>query len=307
MENTWYIIANPVAGQGAVASCLNTLCRLLEQENLPFTVRKSEQPNHAMQLVREGIQHGVRKILAIGGDGTNNEVINGILLQQLIPSTDIEYALFPCGTGNDWVREYQIPKDPKTWVEMLKKGKTIFQDIGKVEYQDNSQRRTRYFANVAGMSYDAFVLREMAQLKKPITNRLGYLIYGLYYVFQYKIPPAKVWVDGKLYQDKYYLINAGICRYSGGGMQLVPHAIPDDGQLAITLAGPLTKLGVLLNSYRFYNGKISGHAKVDVFQAKHIRVEHEQEPILLEVDGEYLGKSPVEISILSKALRVLIP
>jgi YegS/Rv2252/BmrU family lipid kinase len=307
MKEPWYIIANPTAGHGAVAACLDELCEALQEVGLSYLVRNSDRPNHAITLVEEGIVKGFRKIITVGGDGTNNEVVNGILRQTIIPSTDIQYALLPCGTGNDWVKEYQIPRKIRDWMAMLHGGKTILQDIGKVVYHNLGQQQERYFANVAGMSYDAFVVREMSNLRKPINNRLGYLLYGLYYVFRYRIPHAKIWIDGKVNEGNYYLINAGICRYSGGGMQLVPHAIPNDGKLAVTLAGPLTKLGVLLNSYRFYNGKIAGHPKVEIFQVERIRVEHKDEAILLEVDGEYLGTTPVDIEIIPKALRVLVP
>lgn len=308
MQNTWFIIVNPNAGKGLVAKRLKWLCSRLEQKDIAFVVEKSKAKDHATKLVQAGIARGLRNIIAVGGDGTNNEVVNGIMNQRIIPSQDIRYALLPSGTGNDWIKEYGIPMDLDAWFEMFVKGKTFLQDVGLVSYQsEEGVEKKRYFVNVAGMSYDAFVVREMDLLKKPISSRLAYLLYGLSYVFRYKIPQAQVWIDEKYKTGKYYLINAGICRYSGGGMQLVPHARPADGRLAITLAGHLTKLGVLLNSYRFYNGTIGGHSKVDTFYAKTIRVNHEKAPILLEVDGEYLGTTPVEMKVIKGALQVVVP
>lgn len=308
MQNTWFIIVNPSAGDGIAAKRLEGLCARLEQGGIAYTVEYSKEKNHATRLVEDGIIRGFRNIIAIGGDGTNNEVINGIMNQAIVSPQKIRYALLPGGTGNDWIKEYEIPKDLNAWFEMFIKGKTFLQDVGEVSYlNEEGKEEKRYFVNVAGMSYDAFVVREMALMKKPITNRLAYLLYGLSYVFRYKIPPAKVWIDGEYKTGKYYLVNAGICRYSGGGMQLVPHANPADGQLAITLAGHLTKLGVLLNSYRFYNGTIGGHPKVEVYHSKIIRVTHVKEPILLEVDGEYLGTTPVEMKILKGQLQIIVP
>ena len=307
MKKAWYIIANPRAGRGSVVKCLDELSAMLSDAKIEYVLQFSEGPNHAIALVRDAIDEGYRKIIGVGGDGTNNEMVNGILQQKIVPGTDILYTLLPCGTGNDWVKTYRIPREVHRWIKMLQTSNSTLQDVGWLRYRSDGKTKERYFANVAGMSYDAFVVREMAGLKRPITNRIGYLIYGLYYVFRYRIPAAKIWLDGKARSGKYYLINAGICRYSGGGMQLVPHAIPDDGKLAVTLAGSLSKLGVILNSHRFYNGKIAGHSKVHTFQIKQLRVEHVEKPILVEVDGEFLGTTPVEIRIVPDAIRVLIP
>lgn len=306
-ENTWFVIINPAAGQGTFKSHLKQSLRLLESQGISMNVVYTEYPKHAIELVRLGVEQGFRKIIAFGGDGTNNEVVNGIMQQELVDSKELTYCLLPVGTGNDWIKEYQIPKNLNAWVKMLKAGNHTLQDVGLVHYHQAGEAQQRYFTNVAGMAYDPFVLAEMAKLRRPVTNRLAYLLYGMYYVFKYKLPKARVQFNGKVVEDKFYLINAGICRYSGGGMQLVPHAVPHDGRLALTLAGALSKLGVIFNSYRFYNGTIGGHKKVDTFQAETIRVEAMEEPILVEVDGEVIGETPVVFSLVPGALRVLVP
>jgi len=303
----WYIIINPTAGKGFVKKHLAQIFSTLDSRNLQYQWVETQKKNHATELTKLGIEKGFRKIMAIGGDGTNNEVVNGILSQNHISSVQITYCLFPVGTGNDWIKEHQIPKDLNTWIKMVLKGQTFLQDIGLVKYIKDGKQEQRYFVNVAGMSYDPFVLEEMEKLKRPITNRLAYLAYGMYYVFKYKIPKARVHFNKQVVEGFYYLINVGICKYSGGGMQLVPHAIPDDGKLALTLAGKLTKLGVILNSYRFYNGTVLGHPKVDGFQTDYIKVEGISAPVLVEVDGEVLGTTPVEFSILKKVLKIIRP
>ena len=303
----WYVVANPAAGNDQVKRQLDRIVVLFNSHNLDFTLVKTEYKNHASLLTQEGIRKGFRKIIAIGGDGTNNEAINGIMSQTEVNSQEITYCLLPVGTGNDWVKEHQIPMKLSAWMEVLKTGNTFLQDIGLVKYYKNDKEEKRYFTNVAGMAYDAYVLSEMDKRKRPLTNRLAYLFFGLYYVFKYKLQKARVHFNGKTVEDYFYLINAGICRYSGGGMQFVPHAIPDDGKIALTLAGRFTKIGVLLNSYRFYNGRIAGHSKVDIFQTDHIKVEAVDQAIMVEVDGELLGETPVEFSIIAKALKIIKP
>lgn len=306
-SDAWYIIANPTAGNHTARRKLSVIQKQLSASGITFELVETQYQKEAIQLVQQATQKGFRKIMAIGGDGTNNEVINGILNQTITPSHEITYCLLPVGTGNDWIKEYKIPTPIEKWIAALSSSTIFLQDIGKVSFFKNGKQQQRYFANVAGMAYDPFVLSEMEKLKRPITNRLAYLAYGMYYVFKYKLQRARVSFNNSSVENYFYLINAGICRYSGGGMQLVPHAIPDDGHLALTLAGPLSKLGVILNSYRFYNGSIGAHPKVDTFSTKHIKVEAIDDPILVEVDGEVLGETPVEFSIIPKALKIVVP
>lgn len=303
--NRWAVIVNPSAGQGAFQKIEKQFAQALEKNKVQYQLFLTKEKDEAIELVGNLIARGFRNIIAVGGDGTNNEVVNGIMQQDHCPSDEVIYALFPVGTGNDWARQYQIPHKLSDWLANILKGETIFQDVGLVEYTKDKTSKKRFFVNVAGMSYDAFVLDEMNKLKNPMKNRLAYLIYGLYYIFKFKIPKARIRFEDKIIEDFCYLVNAGICKYSGGGMQLVPHAIPDDGKLALTIVGKLSKLGVVLNTHRFYNGKISEHSKVEVFQTDELIVEAENEPILIEVDGEVLGHTPVKINIVPKALQMI--
>jgi len=126
-------------------------------------------------------------------------------------------------------------------------------------------------------------------------------------IFKYKIHRAKLIFDEQKIIDYFYIINVGICKYSGGGMQLVPHAVPNDGNFALTFVRKISKLDVILNSYRFYNSSLLEHSKVEGSLTKKIRVETmDDEPTGVEVDGEYIGESPVEFSILPKALKIII-
>ncbi|MCC6461558.1 MAG: diacylglycerol kinase family lipid kinase, partial [Saprospiraceae bacterium] len=128
------------------------------------------------------------------------------------------------------------------------------------------------------------------------------------YLFKYRLRHARLLFNEQVVEDHFYTINIGVCRYSGGGMQLVPHAVPDDGLLALTFARRLPKWEVLLQTPRFYKGTILQHPKVEGYQVRKLRVEHDigKTPTLLEADGEFLGESPAEFTILEKALRVVL-
>ena len=121
-----------------------------------------------------------------------------------------------------------------------------------MKFQSEGKTKERYFVNVAGLAYDAYLVRYAAERPGLVSNKIFYLFLLLRCLFQYTLTKAKVIFDELEDENYYYSINIGICSYSGGGMQTVPHAIEDDGLFALSLFGPFSKLGVLLNTYRFY-------------------------------------------------------
>lgn len=304
----WYIIVNPAAGAGTAKSLWPAVEALLQELGFSYTVQFTESRGHATRLAENAILRGHRHLLGIGGDGTNHEIANGILGQSFAPTADIQYALLPVGTGNDWARTYGITKDPRARLRRLLAPETVLQDAGVLHYQKDGQRQTRFFVNVAGLAYDAYVVQQAEKQGHKMRSRLLYLMLIARYLFDYQLTQAKIIIDGQqTVSDYFYTINAGICRYSGGGMQLVPQAVPDDGLLALTYARNVSKATVLMQTPRFYNGTILSHPKIEGLQAKHIRIEHIGDiPTLLEADGEFLGETPVEVAILEKALSIVL-
>ena len=274
---------------------------------LQFDFAITQHRLHATQIAKQAIQNGYRTIIAIGGDGTNSEVVNGIMTSGT-ESTSVKYGLIPIGSGNDWARQYKLPKKWQDWLPALKQGKTVYQDVGKAVYKDMSENiKQYYFVNVAGLAYDAFVVKWLEE-KQQSTGSIRYFATVLRCLFKYRLQAAQVEFDEEKRQGKYYTINIGICRYSGGGMSLTPHAQPDDGYLALTLAGNLTKISVLANLYRLFSGTIHHHPKVEAVQCKKIRITAtESHSVYFECDGELLGTTPVEISIVRRALQVIVP
>ena len=303
----WYIILNPTAGNGAVKIKWPKIVQLLDKNNIPYQTVETKNPGHAIDLAQQAIEDGFRKIIAVGGDGTNNEVVNGICRQKTVPSNTITYALLPVGTGNDWIKTHRIPKNFDLWIDKLISCNTTFQDVGYVVYQREGKQQSRYFANVAGMAYDAYIAKASEENRNKMGNRLFYLYLVFTCLFKYDLRPARITFDGETLEDHFYTINIGICKYSGGGMQFVPHAIPDDGKLALTIIRPMSKLGVMLKTPYMYSGKIAKLKEVSTHQVENIKIEPlNGKATLVEVDGEYLGEAPAEYKILKRALKIVI-
>ncbi len=302
----WYIIVNPAAAGGKAKRDWPAIERALQEMGFAYTVQFTAHRGHAIRLVDDAVLKGYRNILGVGGDGTNHEIVNGIMQQPHAPATDITYALLPVGTGNDWARMYGIPHNIRARLRRLQEGQTVVQDVGLATYHSpEGQEERRYFVNVAGMAYDGFVGQQLA-LRPSKPSKLVYMLSVLRYLFDYQLVPANVHFDGTTVNDHFYTINIGICRYSGGGMQFVPHAIPDDGLLALTIAHKVSKWTVIGQMPHLYVGTLLRHPKISSHQTRHIRVEHPEggTPTLLEADGEFLGQTPAVFTILEKALKI---
>jgi diacylglycerol kinase (ATP) len=308
-ENTgkkWRFIVNPVAGGGTVRHRWPEIAAALHGAGIQFDAVFTEGKYHAATLAEQSIAEGCRYLVAVGGDGTAHEVVNGILRQTACPSEEVTFTLLPVGTGNDWIKTHRIPKSLKKWIFFLQNGKTTYQDVGWLTFWADGVEQHRHFINVAGLSYDAYVAHRAEAYKTQVSSTIFYLFLIFRCLFEYQVPRLRVSFNGQTVEKELYTINIGICRYSGGGLQLVPHAVPDDGLLALTLAGHISKLGVLLITPFFYSGNIGWHPKVTMCQTEEVLVESaDGQPVLVEADGEFLGEGPVRVGVLKQRLKLL--
>ena len=304
----WLVIVNPNAGQRKGEKDWLDISRHLKDANINFREIFTKHKEHAISITTRNIKKGFRKFIIVGGDGTLNEVVNGIFFQKNIPTTEFLLAMIPVGTGNDWCRMFHVPFKHKQAIKVIKEGKTFIQDIGKVNYFSSSTSKRRYFINVAGMGYDAVVAAKTNKDKEM--GRGGVLTY-LKNLFTsllfFKHSNTEVKIDGEIkgLKSKTFSISVGICKYNGGGMMQLPHAIPDDGLLDMTHIKKLGKFSVLKEIKNLYDGSFIKHPKVDTYIGKSFQITSKP-PIYLEADGESLGHSPFTFEIIPNSLRVAV-
>jgi YegS/Rv2252/BmrU family lipid kinase len=302
----WLVIINPNAGTKKGEKDWERISGLLTENGFVFHPVFTERRLHAMKLTVDFIQRGFRKIIVVGGDGTMNEVVNGIFKQKLVATTDIMLGMISVGTGNDWVRTFNIPTSYPEAVAILRRESTMLQDAGIVKYQNENCEKTRYFINMAGLGFDGLVAEKTNKDKDMgRTNPLVYLKNLITSLFAYKSAQIKVTIDGRVISDKIFSIGIGIGQYNGGGMRQAPDALPDDGLFDLTLIKDMKKLSVIASIRRLYNGTIGQHKRVMTLVGKFIRIESDP-PVLLETDGESLGHSPFEFQIVPKSVRVIV-
>ena len=302
----WLMIVNPNAGVKKGSKDWPKILSLLKVENIDFEYRLTEKKGHAIQIVREVVTEGFRNICVVGGDGTLNEVLNGIMSCNDMSSSEITIGMIPVGTGNDWCRMFSIPFDYVKAIHLLKKKKTFLQDAGKVSYYHGKDQMVRYFMNVAGMGYDALVAKKTNILKaKGMGGTLTYMYFVFAGLFQYKFMDAVIEVDGKMvFKGESFSLNVGICKFNGGGMMQVPFAIPDDGLLDVTLIKKTSKWLVVRYARKLFDGSLVDLPMVATFKGETVKIRSAGR-LYLETDGESLGHTPFVFEILPRCITIV--
>lgn len=301
----WIAIVNPNAGAGKCKRDWPVIKDLLNKFNISYDTVFTKKRFHAMILTRNKIREGYKNILVVGGDGTLNEVINGLFAQKDLITTDITLGMIPVGTGNDWARMFGISFEYEEAIKTLIKGKTFIQDAGRVIFTRKDQKIRRYFVNIAGIGFDALVTRKSNKLKeKGQSSKLLYFWNIFTSLFGYRHFHAEVKVDGDIHECDIFSMNVGICQYNGGGMIQLPDAIPDDGIFDLTIIKKIGALGILRSLPVLYNGKIKKHPKVISLNGKNILI-NSPKTIFLETDGESLGHTPFEFEIIPQSVKIV--
>ena len=300
VENSWFLIVNPNAGNSNFNKSWNCILDLLETKEIYFSFAFTQYTKHELILVDEAIKQGYRKFISVGGDGTLHHVVNGIMMQRYIKTSDIKLAVIPLGTGNDWIKTYNIPYSIEKSIDIIKKDHTFLQDIGCIKTNNTFE----YFNNVAGIGYDGYVVQKLKSLKK--FGSISYLLAGLSGLFFYKKSSYQIYINNKITTSKCLMILFGICKYSGGGMQMTKDPKSNDGFLDITIVKNFSFFDLIFNLPKLYNGKIVNHKKVATYKVSELEIIDTNKSII-EADGENVDIGSLKVSIIPGAILFVIP
>ena len=308
----WLVVVNPKASVGKAEKDWPEIKQMLIDAGIEFDDVLTEYPRHAIEIVRNAIvEQGYRKFISVGGDGTNNEVINGIFTQDVVPTTEITMAALPIGTGNDWCRTFGIPLEYEEIIKIIKTGYTFAHDIGKLTYYNDGDSKIRYFLNAAGTGLDEMVCSSTNLMKQQgKSGTIRYLISLVKCIFKYKITHIQLTIDDELVFDDYILnLSIGNGRFNGGGMMTMPNAIPNDGLFDVTVIKKVSIFKFAANVKNVYDGTfINKIDEVKTFRGKRINiVSIPPHSLLVETEGENLNNSPFDFEMLPRAINMVIP
>jgi len=307
------IIVNPRSGNGRTARQWPHIERKLTHALGPVTSKLTETPNHATALTRNALNEGYDLIVAVGGDGTLNEVVNGFFHNGVAINTKACLGLIPAATGGDFRRTFHIPRNVDQAIARLKNATERRIDLGRMTFQDHDGvETTQYFANSASLGLGGIVARAVndSHAAKFVGGRMAFFWHSLRHALVYKNTAVRLVID---HGSPQTLVINTIClcngQYTGGGMRMAPNAQPNDGYFDVVILGDLTKWEVLSNILRIYRGTHVNHRKVTVRRARMVSAEYATSDrtnnILLEMDGETPGHLPARFDIVPNALTLL--
>ena len=296
------LIVNLTAGGGKPNHHLETVLKYLKENGLNFKVCTTSHQGEAVELAQKAANNGAELIVSVGGDGTVNEIVNGIMKSKNDPSLGI----IPLGWANDFIKSTDIPSDIIEACKILIKGKTKKIDIGVINNQI-------YFANICGIGFDAEVAHLANQLKNrhPNWNTLSAYVYVFATVKKLLSPfsyhDVKIKFDGQEIHSKILFIAISNGKIYGGRFKITPEAILDDGLLEVCVVEEMGRFKYLMSIPKLFKGTHASIKGVNFYRAKEVVIQS-SEPVLSQVSGEVIeGQKNYIITLLPKSLKLIVP
>ncbi len=313
-KDIWLIVVNVFAASKKAGELWRRAESLLKYQGILYECRYTGDSGNAYRIASDASQEGYRRFVAVGGDGTVHDVLNGIMSYVDSSENDARLEEFylsvlPMGSGNDWIKSLGIPKDLNEIVRLMSVGSFGRQDVVKVSLLDEAGevKTVSYMANVGGVGIDADVCRIVNVNKKMgMSGRILYVKALLQCLAHRKSVEARILCDGvEVFRGNYFSIAFGIGRYSGGGMRQTSEAVMDDGLLDMTIIPELGLFKMLIEAPKLFTGTFTRIPELVVKRGKSIVVLPDGESSYVEVDGEVVGMAPVRLELMGPQINVL--
>ena len=297
------LIVNPRAGRGEVGREMPELERRIRAGRLDYRIVETEGPGDAPRLARAALDAGERFLVAVGGDGTIHEVVNGMMVGDGPVAEDAVLGVVSAGSGSDFVRTFGLPDRVTTAVRHLLTERVYPIDVARITYRDGDEDRTRYFANIAEVGLGGAVVARAERLPRSL-GRGRYFVGFWLSVARYRPTELRVKVDRREFEGRANNVTIANCQFYGGGMRISPRSYPADGKLDVQIStGPKSQAFTILP--KIYRGEHLPDPHIKEMLGAEITVESDR-PVPVEADGEVLGTTPVRVDVLKEALRLKI-
>jgi diacylglycerol kinase (ATP) len=296
VESLYYILCNPTAGGGRAVETLKRLESHMREKGLNYEVGLSQYHKHAMELVKDAVARGYRNIFTLGGDGTVFEAVNGVAATGM--QGEVAIGFMPGGTGNDFTRSLQLPRDPVEAFEALRAGQVIDVDLWLAG--------GKYFINVFGLGLDTDLADWATKTKKLLNGMPAYILALFLTLFRFTYKKVKMTVDGQVLERELVVLTASNGRFYGGGILVAPDAHIADGKLELVFINKVAKLKIPGLLAKYIKGEhIKNIKECEYIRAESITIESGMK-ILYETDGEIEQTLPVKIEHAGSCIRVMV-
>jgi len=298
------VIVNPHAGKRRVGEEIPELERTLRARGLPYRLLRTEGRGDATRFAREALEAGGRFLVAVGGDGTVHEVVNGMLDSEGRPVVEgAVLGVVAAGSGCDFIRTFGLPGDATRACYHLTGDNTYPLDIGRISYTTvGGGTDARHFVNVAEAGLGGAVAAR-AERMSPRLGQAKYFVGFWLTLPRFKLATIRVQADRKVYEGPAYLVVVGNAQYYGGGMKISPRSYPGDAVLdVLVFKGPKSDSFTLLP--KIYRGEHIPHDHIEEFRVKRELVIEADRPLPIEADGEVLGATPATVRVLAQPIAM---
>ena len=299
-------IVNPKSGRGKPAECWPRIAEIFRNENQPFDVAFTQHRGHAATLARDARRVGAGLVVAVGGDGVVNEVVNGLCADGDTGSSTTSLGIIPCGTGNALARMLGLPRETLAAARHLalsRQTRTI--DLGEISCVVAGKNERRLFANDANFGFAAQVVERCERTGKFSRGTLPYLTALLLTALRHRNHDLKLQVDGQDSAGSFATVLVCNGETTGGGMRVAPGALLDDGRLDVIVIGHLRPWEIFWHAPKIYRGTHVAIRKVSVQRAQKISVAS-PEKLSIVADGEIVGEAPATFRVLPQAMNVRV-
>ncbi|KAB8140575.1 diacylglycerol kinase family lipid kinase [Chloroflexia bacterium SDU3-3] len=287
------VVFNPTAGQAAAQEqAIHEACAVWREAGWQIDLQPTEGPGDATNIARTAAERGYHAVIAAGGDGTVNEVVNGLV------GTKAALGTLPVGTVNVWAREIGLPLQPRAAAEMLLRSDTRRIDVGKAG--------DRYFLLMASLGFDAAVTASVGSDQKRRLGALAYIVEGVKVAFRYQGVRSRVTLDGKTIRGRYLMAVMGNSQLYGGVVKLTADAVIDDGLLDVCLIKGRSLRAAPLRLWSILTRRYSEDPRISYFRAREVNFLTSR-PMDVQVDGDHIGTSPMRFSAVPGAIYALLP
>jgi YegS/Rv2252/BmrU family lipid kinase len=289
------VIVNPKAAGGKAIKKLPEISATASSVTPEYLLHVTSSIEDARLRAREFANLGIERIVAVGGDGTFNEVANGILESNARPALGI----VPAGTGCDLPRTLGVPSGIAESLVFAMSGDARPMDVGVAKTSTSE----RHFLNVAGMGFDAKVANR-AQQKKHLSGKKAYMVALAQELTDFGYIDVRIEVDGQEIATKAVFVSVANAQFLAGGFHFAPMARIDDGLLDLAIIDDISLPGFVKAVPSVMRGKHLSNPHWSHYTATHVKVTAST-PALVQLDGEIVGTSPAEFSIVPKAIDVV--
>lgn len=293
------LVVNPLAGRGKVRRAIPEMVEHLERRGLDHELLETEGPGHGIEITRDALRRGRRFVVAVGGDGTVHEVVNGMLQQDGPLVEDPVLGVVAAGTGCDFIKTFGVPAMTPHAVSHLD-GPTAFPiDVGKLTYMHEGREVTRYFANIAEVGIGADVVARAARLPRFLGPTVYFFAFWLT-LRTHKAAEVRVDLVDRTYEGPMNNLVVANGQFFGGGMKIAPKAAPTDGLLDVQIEHARKREAIAILP-KVYRGEHVPHP--DIKEAKRVKLSITADrPLLIEADGEVLGHTPATFEVVKDAI-----